>query len=63
MFFVFVCLLCVFGCNLVMFCLTDLLHTLSSIPRHLNFIEHTSDIGWKEYVDDSYVLLLYFNVI
>ncbi|XP_061345217.1 beta-glucuronosyltransferase GlcAT14B-like [Gastrolobium bilobum] len=26
----------------------DLLHTLSSIPRHLNFIEHTSDIGWKE---------------
>ncbi|KAF9615724.1 hypothetical protein IFM89_026139 [Coptis chinensis] len=27
----------------------DLLHTLSTIPRHLNFIEHTSDIGWKEY--------------
>ncbi|KAK1306917.1 hypothetical protein QJS10_CPA10g00342 [Acorus calamus] len=27
----------------------DLLHTLSSIPRQLNFIEHTSDIGWKEY--------------
>ncbi|GAV68342.1 Branch domain-containing protein [Cephalotus follicularis] len=26
----------------------DLLHTLSSIPRNLNFIEHTSDIGWKE---------------
>ncbi|KAK7264936.1 hypothetical protein RJT34_32549 [Clitoria ternatea] len=26
----------------------DLLHALSSIPRHLNFIEHTSDIGWKE---------------
>ncbi|CAL1414573.1 unnamed protein product [Linum trigynum] len=26
----------------------DLLHTLSSIPRDLNFIEHTSDIGWKE---------------
>ncbi|BAT76361.1 hypothetical protein LR48_Vigan01g259500 [Vigna angularis] len=26
----------------------DLLHTLSSTPRHLNFIEHTSDIGWKE---------------
>ncbi|EEF37923.1 acetylglucosaminyltransferase, putative [Ricinus communis] len=30
------------------FC-TDLLHTLSGIPRNLNFIEHTSDIGWKEY--------------
>ncbi|XP_042513336.1 beta-glucuronosyltransferase GlcAT14B-like isoform X1 [Macadamia integrifolia] len=26
----------------------DLLHTLSPIPRYLNFIEHTSDIGWKE---------------
>lgn len=29
---------------------TDMLHTLSPIPRNLNFIEHTSDIGWKEYV-------------
>ncbi|KAI9117151.1 hypothetical protein K1719_011317 [Acacia pycnantha] len=27
----------------------DLLHSLSTIPRHLNFIEHTSDIGWKEH--------------
>ncbi|KAF5802858.1 putative glycosyl transferase, family 14 [Helianthus annuus] len=27
----------------------DLLHTLSTVPRELNFIEHTSDIGWKEY--------------
>ncbi|KAK3002875.1 hypothetical protein RJ639_020132 [Escallonia herrerae] len=27
----------------------DMLHTLSTIPRDLNFIEHTSDIGWKEY--------------
>ncbi|KAL5547879.1 hypothetical protein UlMin_003110 [Ulmus minor] len=26
----------------------DLLHTFSDIPRSLNFIEHTSDIGWKE---------------
>ncbi|TQD86823.1 hypothetical protein C1H46_027587 [Malus baccata] len=26
----------------------DLLHVLSSIPRNLNFIEHTSDIGWNE---------------
>lgn len=26
----------------------DLLRTFSGIPRHLNFIEHTSDIGWKE---------------
>ncbi|KAF5185482.1 Beta-glucuronosyltransferase, partial [Thalictrum thalictroides] len=27
----------------------DLLYTVSTIPRHLNFIEHTSDIGWKEF--------------
>ncbi|CAO2841298.1 unnamed protein product [Amaranthus hypochondriacus] len=27
----------------------DLLHVLSTIPRDLNFIEHTSDIGWKEF--------------
>ncbi|XP_052200524.1 beta-glucuronosyltransferase GlcAT14B-like [Diospyros lotus] len=27
----------------------DMLHTLSTIPRDLNFIEHTSDIGWKEF--------------
>ncbi|KAF3781604.1 Beta-glucuronosyltransferase [Nymphaea thermarum] len=27
----------------------DLLHTLTDIPRGLNFIEHTSDIGWKEF--------------
>ncbi|XP_043706661.1 beta-glucuronosyltransferase GlcAT14B-like [Telopea speciosissima] len=27
----------------------DLLHTLSYLPRDLNFIDHTSDIGWKEF--------------
>eukprot|EP00249_Psilotum_nudum_P019271 c27174_g2_i2 orf=319-1620(+) len=27
----------------------DLLHVLSYLPKDLNFIEHTSDIGWKEY--------------
>ncbi|CAA6666392.1 unnamed protein product [Spirodela intermedia] len=27
----------------------DLLYALSGYPRHLNFIEHTSDIGWKEF--------------
>jgi hypothetical protein len=36
------------------FCLlslaADLIHVFSSVPRHLNFIDHTSDIGWKEYV-------------
>ncbi|KAJ6848511.1 acetylglucosaminyltransferase [Iris pallida] len=27
----------------------DILYTLANLPRHLNFIEHTSDIGWKEF--------------
>ncbi|PIM99270.1 Branching enzyme [Handroanthus impetiginosus] len=27
----------------------DLLHTFSNLPRDLNFIDHTSDIGWKEF--------------
>ncbi|ERN04415.1 hypothetical protein AMTR_s00133p00049080 [Amborella trichopoda] len=26
----------------------DLLHTFAYLPRDLNFIEHTSDMGWKE---------------
>lgn len=35
----------------------DLLHSLSAIPRNLNFIEHTSDIGWKEYQRAKPVIL------
>ncbi|XP_057778922.1 beta-glucuronosyltransferase GlcAT14C [Salvia miltiorrhiza] len=27
----------------------DLLHIFSYLPRDLNFLEHTSDFGWKEY--------------
>eukprot|EP00268_Persea_americana_P035154 TRINITY_DN34726_c0_g1_i1.p1 TRINITY_DN34726_c0_g1~~TRINITY_DN34726_c0_g1_i1.p1 ORF type:complete len:405 (-),score=55.92 TRINITY_DN34726_c0_g1_i1:852-2066(-) len=27
----------------------DLFHVFSSVPRDLNFIDHTSDLGWKEY--------------
>ncbi|KAJ3674575.1 hypothetical protein LUZ60_005191 [Juncus effusus] len=27
----------------------DLLHAFSKLPRDLNFIDHTSDIGWKEF--------------
>ncbi|KAJ8775056.1 hypothetical protein K2173_020060 [Erythroxylum novogranatense] len=27
----------------------DLLHTFSFLPRNLNFIDHTSNIGWKEF--------------
>ncbi|XP_077232857.1 beta-glucuronosyltransferase GlcAT14C-like [Tasmannia lanceolata] len=27
----------------------DLLHVFSYLPKDLNFIEHTSNIGWKEY--------------
>ncbi|KAI3446927.1 hypothetical protein Pfo_030985 [Paulownia fortunei] len=26
----------------------EMLHALSTIPRDLNFVEHTSEIGWKE---------------
>ncbi|KAK8938705.1 hypothetical protein KSP39_PZI010936 [Platanthera zijinensis] len=26
----------------------DLLFTFSKLPRHLNFVEHTSQLGWKE---------------
>lgn len=26
----------------------DLLHIFSYLPRDLNFLEHTSNIGWKE---------------
>lgn len=26
----------------------DLLHVFTSVPRDLNFIDHTSDLGWKE---------------
>ncbi|KAL0926971.1 hypothetical protein M5K25_003231 [Dendrobium thyrsiflorum] len=27
----------------------DLIHILSFLPRDLNFVEHTSNIGWKEH--------------
>uniref|UniRef100_M1BIJ4 Acetylglucosaminyltransferase n=3 Tax=Solanum tuberosum TaxID=4113 RepID=M1BIJ4_SOLTU len=27
----------------------DLIHAFSDLPRDLNFIDHTSDIGWKEF--------------
>ncbi|KAK7340484.1 hypothetical protein VNO77_21189 [Canavalia gladiata] len=27
----------------------DLLHAFSNLPRDLNFIDHTSDIGWKDH--------------
>ncbi|KAI3879947.1 hypothetical protein MKX03_019870 [Papaver bracteatum] len=26
----------------------DMLHTLASMPRNLNFLENTSEVGWKE---------------
>lgn len=31
---------------------TDLLHIFSYLPRDLNFIDHTSDFGWKEWALD-----------
>ncbi|CAA6671141.1 unnamed protein product [Spirodela intermedia] len=27
----------------------DLLHTFTDLPRDLNFVDHTSDLGWKRY--------------
>ncbi|XP_037485262.1 beta-glucuronosyltransferase GlcAT14A-like isoform X2 [Triticum dicoccoides] len=27
----------------------DLFYAFSSVPRHLNFIDHTSNLGWKEH--------------
>ncbi|THG18435.1 hypothetical protein TEA_023779 [Camellia sinensis var. sinensis] len=34
---------------------SDLLHIFSYLPRDLNFLEHTSNIGWKEW--SSWVVL------
>jgi hypothetical protein len=34
---------------LSIFSVVDLIHVLSSVPRDLNFIDHTSDIGSKKY--------------
>lgn len=31
--------------------IADLLHILSYLPKDLNFANHTSYIGWKEYVN------------
>lgn len=38
--------------------LLDLLHTFSYLPRDLNFIDHTSEIGWKEWVGPDSVKIL-----
>ncbi|CAL9059161.1 beta-glucuronosyltransferase GlcAT14A-like isoform X1 [Musa acuminata AAA Group] len=27
----------------------DMIHVFSSVPRDFNFVDHTSDLGWKEY--------------
>lgn len=32
-----------------LFSLSDLSHVFSSVRRDLNFIDHTGDLGWKEY--------------
>ena len=36
--------------------LTDLLHTFSPLDRNLNFIEHTSKLGWKAWAFSSLFL-------
>ena len=35
-------------CFLGIYFISDLAHVFSSIRRDLNFIDHTSDLGWKE---------------
>ena len=43
---------CVFLVHFLMwvfFGLADLLHILSFLPKSLNFVNHSSYIGWKEY--------------
>jgi hypothetical protein len=35
--------------NLISKWFADLLHVFSYLPKDLNFIQHTSYIGWKEY--------------
>lgn len=47
-----------FADYLIYFLTSDLLHIFSFIPRDLNFIEHTSSIGWKEWA-----YYLYFHII
>jgi len=28
--------------------MADILHVFSTVPRDVNFIEHTGNLGWKE---------------
>ncbi|XP_004235090.2 beta-glucuronosyltransferase GlcAT14A-like [Solanum lycopersicum] len=42
----------------------DLIHAFSDLPRDLNFIDHTSDIGWKEFQRAKPIIIdpgLYMN--
>ncbi|XP_055827563.1 beta-glucuronosyltransferase GlcAT14A-like [Solanum dulcamara] len=42
----------------------DLIHAFSHLPRDLNFIDHTSDIGWKEFQRAKPIIIdpgLYMN--
>jgi protein xylosyltransferase len=42
----------------------DILHVFSFLPRDLNFIEHTSNIGWKEFQRAKPIIIdpgLYMN--
>lgn len=40
----------------------DLLHILSYLPKDLNFVNHTSHIGWREY-DSLLKLTLQFHAL
>lgn len=45
---VLVCNLIGFANISIYFGVLDLLHIFSYLPRDLNFLEHTSNFGWKE---------------
>jgi hypothetical protein len=36
----------------------DMMEVFSELPRDLNFIDHTSDIGWKAYAFSSRLVWL-----
>ncbi|KAJ0614369.1 putative glycosyl transferase, family 14 [Helianthus annuus] len=42
------CYECLLFSNIFVF-VSDLIYVFSSLPRDVNFIDHTSNIGWKEF--------------
>lgn len=45
------------------FYIADLLYTFMNLDRNLNFIEHTSQLGWKELVPYSLISLIFAHFL